>query len=358
MSYNPYNQGPGAEAGYGQSEQHEMHSYGQQPYGTPQQSYGSPQQQYGSPQQQYGSPQQQYGSPYAEDQYGSPQQEQYGALSPQQGSGNFLSQNDFLLRVSAIRQDIQGLTTSINNIATLHQQALASGDDKARQQLDDLVAATQVKNTSIRSQIQQLKSDTERTTDSTFGLKKRQFESLNSDFKDTIQKYLEEEQQYKQRFREQIARQYRIVNPEATEEQVQQAADADWGDEGIFQTALRTNRSGHGATVLGNVRARHNDMIKIEKSILQLLELLEILSQQIIQQDPIIADVAAKAEDTTKQLDNANVQIKKSTTSALRARKLKWWCLGICVLIAIVIALGVGLGVAFAGKGAETTNGQ
>ncbi|EAQ85815.1 hypothetical protein CHGG_07068 [Chaetomium globosum CBS 148.51] len=237
MSYNPYNQGPGAEAGYGQP-----------PYGSPQQSYGSPQQQYGSPQQQYGSPQQQYGSPYQED----------------------------------------------------------HGDDGARQQLDDLVAATQVKNTSIRSQIQQLKSDTERTTDSTFGLKKRQFESLNSDFKDTIQKYLEEEQQYKQRFREQIARQYRIVNPEATEQEVQQAADADWGDEGIFQTALRTNRTGHGATVLGNVRARHNDMIKIEKSILQLLELLEILSQQIIQQDPIIAEVAAKAEDTTKQLDNAN----------------------------------------------------
>lgn len=217
-----------------------MHNYGQQPYGSPQQSYGSPQQQYGSPQQQYGSPQQQYGSPYQEDQYGSPQQEQqYGALSPQQGGGHFLSQNDFLQRVSAIRQDIQGLTTSINNIATLHQQALASGDDGARQQLDDLVAATQVKNTSIRSQIQQLKSDTERTTDSTFGLKKRQFESLNSDFKDTIQKYLEEEQQYKQRFREQIARQYRIVNPEATEQEVQQAADADWGDEGIFQTAVR-----------------------------------------------------------------------------------------------------------------------
>jgi syntaxin 1B/2/3 len=109
---------------------------------------------------------------------------------------------------------------------------------------------------------------------------------------------------------------------------------------------LRTNRSGHGAAVLGNVRARHNDMLKIEKSILQLLELLEILSQQIIQQDVIINEVAAKAEDTTKQLDNANVQIKKSTTSALRARKLKWWCLGICILICIVIALGVGLGVA------------
>jgi syntaxin 1B/2/3 len=204
-----------------------MQPYGQHSYGSPQQSYGSPQHQYGSPYPQ----EQQYGSPH-------PQQEQYGSPRPQQG-GNVLSQTDFLQRVSAVRQDIQSLTTSIKNIATLHQQALASSDNAARQQLDDLVAATQLKNTSIRSQIQQLKADTERTTDGSFGLKKRQFESLNGDFKDTIQRFLEEEQQYKQRYREQIARQYRIVNPEATEEQVQQAADADWGDEGIFQTAVR-----------------------------------------------------------------------------------------------------------------------
>jgi syntaxin 1B/2/3 len=140
--------------------------------------------------------------------------------------------------VTAVRQEIQGLTTSIQNVATLHQQALASSDNAAQQQLDDLVAATQLKNTSIRSQIQQLKADTERTTDGSFGLKKRQFESLNGDFKDTIQRFLQEEQQYKERYREQISRQYRIVNPDATEAEVQQAADADWGDEGIFQTAV------------------------------------------------------------------------------------------------------------------------
>jgi syntaxin 1B/2/3 len=205
-----------------------MQSYGQQPYGNPQQQYG---QQYG---QEYGQPQQSYGG----EEYGSPQ-EQYGAPPPQQQGRGVLSQPEFLQRVSAIRQDIESLKTSISNIATLHQQTLASSDNGARQQLDDLVAATQLKNTSIRSQIQQLKADTERTTDSSFAIKKRQFENLNDDFRNTIQTFLEEEQQYKQRYREQIARQYRIVNPEATDEQVQQAADADWGDEGIFQTAVR-----------------------------------------------------------------------------------------------------------------------
>ncbi|KAK4241007.1 t-SNARE [Achaetomium macrosporum] len=339
MSYNPYNQGPTAESGYGyghgQPEQHEMQSYGQQSYGSPQQQYG-----------------QQYGQEYGQQQYGHQGQQQYGSPHPQQGSGaNVLSQTEFLQRVSAIRQDIQGLTVSIQNIATLHQQTLNSSDNTARQRLDDLVATTQIKNTSIRSQIQQLKADTERTTDASFGLKKRQFESLNGDFKDTIQRFLEEERQYKQRYREQIARHYRIVNPDATEEEVQQAADADWGDESIFQTALRTNRSGQASAVLGAVRARHNDLVKIEKSILELLDLLDILNQQIVQQGAVVEQIADQAEKTTGHLNKANEEIEQGVRSARRARKLKWWCLGVVVLICIVIALGVGLGVALTNRG-------
>ncbi|KXX80026.1 Syntaxin-like protein psy1 [Madurella mycetomatis] len=353
MSYNPYNQGPAAESGYGyghgQPEQHEMQSYGQQPqYGQPQYQYGQ-QSQYGSNQPQ----QDQYGSPYH-------QQEQYGSPQPQQGGGgggNVLTQAEFLSRVKAIRNDIQSLTTDIRNIATLHQQALASSDGAAQHQLDDLVHATQIKNTSIRSQIQALKADTERTTDNSFGIKKRQFETLNGDFRDTIQRFLQEEQQYKERYREQIARQYRIVNPDATDDEVQQAADADWGNEGVFQSALRTNRSGHASAVLGNVRARHNDMLKIERSIMELVDLLNILNDQIVQQSAVIEDVAQKAEQTTEHLGNANTQINKAVKSALNARKLKWWCLGIAILIAIVIALGVGLGVALTRNATGGGNG-
>jgi syntaxin 1B/2/3 len=98
--------------------------------------------------------------------------------------------------------------------------------------------------------------------------------------------------------------------------------------------------------VLGNVRARHNDMVKIERSIVELLDLLQILNEQIVQQGEIIQDIAQKTEHTADDLNQANVHLDKGIQAARRTRKLKWWCFGICVLIVIVIALGVGLGVA------------
>ncbi len=116
-----------------------------------------------------------------------------------------LSQQDFLSRVSNVRNEVRSLTADVQQIAQLHQRALTSADGIAQQQLENLVANTQLRNTSIRDQIRALKADAERTTDGSRSLKIRQFESLNNDFKKEINGYLQEEQQYKERYRDQIA---------------------------------------------------------------------------------------------------------------------------------------------------------
>lgn len=168
----------------------------------------------------------------------SPGQNPYGSAQ----SANVLSQQDFLQRVSHVRNEIRSLTADVQRIASLHHDSLVGADDTAQRRLDDLVASTQLKNTGIRDQIRTLKADVEHTTDGSAGMKKRQFEALNSDFKKELQNYLQEEQQYRDRYRDQIARQYRIVNPDASEDEVRQAADADWGNEGVFQQAVSVSR--------------------------------------------------------------------------------------------------------------------
>ena len=155
----------------------------------------------------------------------------------QDGGVPVMSQGDFLNRVQTIRNEIKALTTDVQSIESLHQRALG-GDNNAQQQLDSLVSQTQLRNTGIRDAIRNIKGDVERTRDGSAGLKKRQFDSLNSDFRKELENYMRKESEYKNRYREQIARQYRIVNPDAPEEEVRQAADADWGNEGIFQQAV------------------------------------------------------------------------------------------------------------------------
>jgi syntaxin 1B/2/3 len=101
-----------------------------------------------------------------------------------------------------------------------------------------LVTQTQVKTRQIRDQIKSLELDALKTQDGSKSLKARQAKQLKTEFERALSDYRQEEVSYSQRYRDQIARQYRIVNPEATEEQVNEAVNQDWGNEGVFQTAV------------------------------------------------------------------------------------------------------------------------
>jgi syntaxin 1B/2/3 len=163
----------------------------------------------------------------------------YPEQQQQQSSSLTLSQQDFLQRISHLHEQIGTLTTNIQAIASLHQRALAESDGGlSAQQLERVVAETQGLNQGIRDQLKFLATDANRTTDGTKSVKEQQVNTIKNKFERELRSYQEEEGQYRQRYRDQIARQYRIVNPNASEDEVHEATQADWGNEGVFQTAV------------------------------------------------------------------------------------------------------------------------
>jgi len=171
--------------------------------------------------------------------YGAAQQLQQGQNVQYVEAGpTTLSNSDFLSRVEAVKADIRTLTTHVGQIASMHQRTLSSPDSGASAQLESTITQTQVLNTSIKDQIKFLETDAVRSKDNQ--VKNTQVAQLKGSFQKQLQEYRVEEANYEKRYREQIARQYRIVNPEATDAEVQEATNADWGNEGVFQTAVST----------------------------------------------------------------------------------------------------------------------
>ena len=151
------------------------------------------------------------------------------------------------------------------------------------------------------------------------------------------------------------------MNPEATDSEVQEATQADWNNEGVFQTAvgifpfpstrprtnpchqLKTNRTGAASSVLGAVRARHNDIQKIEHTIIELNQLMMDLAQQVVLQEEPLKTIEDGTGKTLGHQEQANVQLDKGIRHARNVKKMKWWCLGIAVLIVIILGLVLGL---------------
>lgn len=147
-----------------------------------------------------------------------------------------LSQQDFLQRIDGTKSRIGQLTQDIGAISSIHQRMLSSPDNRSSAELESIVSQTQIRNTQIKDEIKFLERDAARDPNNAF--KKTQVESLKRTFKTQLEDFQREEADYSKRYREAIARQYRVINPEATEAEVQEAANADWGDEGIFTQAV------------------------------------------------------------------------------------------------------------------------
>lgn len=316
-------------------------------------SYGKPSPYEQAPAQEAG---QAYGqpNPYSQDNYELQDYQNPGAAAGAATTTNQqpapLSQQDFLARVQSIRNDITRLTGDIETIGQLHQRALGAADPQADRQLEQYVAQTQIRNTAIKDGIKGLERDLARTTDAARKTKQTQLQSLRTFFKSELDSYQSIEREYRQKYRDQIARQYRIVNPDASEQEVQEAAEADWGNEGVFQTALRTNRSGHASSVLGNVRARHNELQRIEQTLTELAVLYQELATMVEQQETVIVDAENKGQDVVNNLESGNQQVAEANKSARNRRKLKWWCFFIVVLIIIAAVLGIALGITLTKK--------
>ncbi|KAI8243048.1 Syntaxin-like protein psy1 [Colletotrichum sp. SAR 10_99] len=312
MSYgqynnNPYAQGPDQEGGYGyannnnNNQQYGQGQYEMQPYGQ--------------------------------------EPNQYANQPPPPTT---LTQQEFLQRVQYLRSEIQGLTSDIEGIAALHQRSLASTDSNASYQLEQAVSATQLRNTAVKDGIKALEKDLAKTQDGSRATKSAQLNSLRNTFKGELEKYQQIESDYQRRYRDQIARQYRIVNPEATEDEVKQATELDWGNEGVFQTALKSNRTGQANSVLGNVRARHNELQRIEKTLVELATLYQEMATLVEAQEPVVDAAEQNAQQTVDNIAKGNEEVAVANKHARNRRKLKWWCL---LVVVIIIALAVGLGV-------------
>ena len=145
-----------------------------------------------------------------------------------------------LAGVDGIRRNIFELTSNISRIGTLHQRALIDPDASSTAALESVVTQTQILNTQIRDRIKSLELDAAKTPSASTDKKTKQgqVKSLKAGFERELENYRQEEHTYQQRYREQIARQYRIVKPGASEAEVEEAMNADWADEGVFQTAV------------------------------------------------------------------------------------------------------------------------
>ncbi|KAI8998518.1 t-SNARE [Trametes punicea] len=277
--------------------------------------------------------------------YASPTSPQNGDGS---GNGSADPMTNFYNEVTSIQDGIAQFSSNVSRIADLHSRTLNSTDEGSSRQnealLDDLVGQTRQLSNDLKERIQALASyPATRAQDQ--AIRKNQTGLLRQKFVEVLQNYQQVERDYRAKYRQRVERQFKIVKPDATPEEVAAVVnDTDGAGAQIFTQALsQSTRYGESRMAYREVQDRHNDIKRIERTLEELAQLFNDMSVLVAQQDEAIDQIQTMAGNVEADTHAGLQQTEKAVEHARSARRKRWICFGLTLAIIAILALILGL---------------
>ena len=248
-----------------------------------------------------------------------------------QNGQQFGRQNDpnaILNGCREIDRGIDEIEASLGQLASLHKASLneVNSSQQIKREIDSLNANIMNLFRNFTGRLKSIKQQ----PDSGAPRNAPQVGRVGRRLRETQKSYNTIDAAYRDQLRDQMARQYRIVRPDASDAEVNKAVESP-SDEPIFsQAMMQSDRRGHVRTVMSAVESRHEAIQKINQQMIELAELFQEMDNLVMQQDAAVTNIEMKGEEVVENMDKGTEQIGVAIQSARNARKWKWWCLGIC----------------------------
>ncbi|KAL0060628.1 hypothetical protein AAF712_012571 [Marasmius tenuissimus] len=252
----------------------------------------------------------------------------------------------FYAEISLLQESIRTFNDHVSQIGDLHSRSLGGTDEashKAAMQLDELAENTRTLSTSLKGRIQALERQAGAGRDGQ--IRKQQTALVKSKFVEAIQNYQTIEQQYRTKYKQRMERQFKIVKPDASPEEVRAVVNDEAASGQIFQQAvLDSNRYGDSRSAYREVRERQQDLKRIEQTLADLAQLsMMFMSTLVAEQDETIQNIETQAATVEKDTEAGLGFTEKAVASARSARRKRWICFFIILIILIVIGVAVGV---------------
>jgi syntaxin 1B/2/3 len=159
----------------------------------------------------------------------------------------------------------------------------------------------------------------------------------------SIQSYQDVEKDFRGRQKQRMERQFKIVKPDATPEEIRAVVNDENGGQIFSQALMNSNRYGESRAAYREVQERHEDIKKIERTLTELAQLFNDMAVLVEQQDETINHIQEAAVSADKDLEVGLQETNKAVKSAAAARKKRWICFFIILIILAIVGIVVGI---------------
>jgi syntaxin 1A/syntaxin 1B/2/3 len=239
--------------------------------------------------------------------------------------------NQFFEEIAEMKERIASIKGCIDEIRSIHDKTLNSVISEQQnaeigreldQAMDKTNKLSQVIRTKLKEMDQvnkQLQKKDPSGNDTT--IRVAQHGVLTKNFLEVMTDYKKLQEQYQSKFKDRMQRQALIVKPNATKEEVEKMIDGEQGQ--MFAKQIVNSRQRQEATkALEDIQNKHKDIVKIEKSILELQQLFMDMAVLVAAQGEVIDQIAVHIDHAVADTEEGVQQLQKAVKLQKKSRKV------------------------------------
>ncbi|XP_051524151.1 syntaxin-4-like [Myxocyprinus asiaticus] len=275
------------------------------------------------------------------------------ALMIKPGSGNSAKEEkeneSFFKKVQEIREGLQTLKKKVSELENKQKTVLgvALPEDSMKKELQSLREDIKGMAYQIQRKLKSIEvkkaEDDETYIPINIRMQRAQHGVLSRDFFELMGHCNKIQAQYRDRNVERIQRQLKITGNNVTDEKLESMLES--GQTDVFtQNILNDTQATRQA--LNEIESRHDEIIKLERSIKELHEMFQYLAMEVEAQGEMVDRIEENIKSSQNYVEKAVVETAAAVESSKKVCKKKLWiavCLAILlVIIAIILATTFG----------------
>jgi len=246
----------------------------------------------------------------------------------------------FLDRFSELTQDIDRVTANVEELRQLQGKVLRDvrRDEAVDAKMDDLNAenkrlAKKVRDVlradQDRMEAHKKRSNMTDTERSELKMRQTQLSSQSKRFYDAWSQYNEDQVSYRQRRKEQMLKKIKVAGTDMSDEQIETMIDE--GRTEVFAKSI-LDQTQMARQQLTELQSRHDEFIKLEKSITEVRDMFFEVAQLVQEQGEMIDNIAVNVGRAEADVEAGKGHLDKAKQHQSKARKMK-------IILAIVLTI-------------------
>jgi len=272
-------------------------------------------------------------------------------LPTEEGQDEFMK--DFFEEVNSIKGGMATIKTNIKSIEESYGQTLVAINveqgQKHSEELERYIDSTNLAAADVRNKLKEMNEANKKLKEAERGCAQGRIRinmhgSLTKKFLDLMAEYQEVQTKYKNKYRERVERQYKIVKPNATQDEIDEVLESGNSGQIFAQKILDTEKHAQAKDALAYIENKHRDILKLEQSIKELHQLFLEVAILVEAQGELIDQIEYNVSKSVAYTKQAVQELQAAKKSQKKSRKMMC-CMIVIGLIIVIIIIAVGAGV-------------